>query len=185
MSCLCSVLRKAFKFVKLWISWNENHNFQRCIGPRRHSPTEGRLSLQAINLAPLRRVRAWGDGPWGSRSAGLNGRDMNTGIHVRWPRLTATKANWSVSQSSEAQTGFWANCLLCAPSNRRVWYEAFFNHPIGSGRCLVLLLVSYALFVLCQGKGEVILCCSKLIFGISWKTILVWWNIVIFLSWNH
>ena len=37
--------------------------FQKCLGPRRHSPKKGRLRRQAINLTTPRRVKAWGDGP--------------------------------------------------------------------------------------------------------------------------
>ena len=36
---------------------------QKCHGPRRHSPKEGRLRRQAINLAPPMRVKDWEDSP--------------------------------------------------------------------------------------------------------------------------
>ena len=36
---------------------------QKRFGPRRYSPKEGLLRRQAINLTPLKSVKAWGDGP--------------------------------------------------------------------------------------------------------------------------
>ena len=45
--------------------------------PRRHSPKKRR---QAINLAPPRTVRAWGDGPLKLEDAGLGELNMNAGL---------------------------------------------------------------------------------------------------------
>ena len=47
---------------------------------------------QVINLAPLKRFRAWGTVPWGSRSISLSMCDMNAGFpeSVWQPQLTAT-----------------------------------------------------------------------------------------------
>ena len=54
------------------------------------------------------------------------------------------------------------------------------KYQIHSGWCLVLLLDYNSLFVLCQREREVVPYCSKLILSVSWKTIFVWWNIIIF-----
>ena len=37
--------------------------FQKCLGPRRHSPFWGRFRRRAINPNPPKRVKAWGGGP--------------------------------------------------------------------------------------------------------------------------
>ena len=44
--------------------------------PCRHSPKKGRLRHQVMNIAPSRRVRAMGTGPWGSR--------MLIQAHLEW-----------------------------------------------------------------------------------------------------
>ena len=48
------------------------------------------------------------------------------------------------------------------------WKE---NYQVNSNLYLVLLLVLYSLFVLCQGKREVVPYCSRQIFGVSWLAI--------------
>ena len=49
-------------------------------GHRRHFPEKGYLRRQAINLAPPKRVRAWGDGPQRLEYAGGGAPDMNAGF---------------------------------------------------------------------------------------------------------
>ena len=44
-----------------------DRQFQKCLGPRRHSPFSGRLRRRAINPTPPKRVEAWGEAPWGQR----------------------------------------------------------------------------------------------------------------------
>ena len=59
---------------------------------------------QAINLAPPKRVRVWGDGPQKHEDAGLGATtesmsDAPTGIHVRRSRLTASRARTHQARS--------------------------------------------------------------------------------------
>ena len=61
-----------------------------CLRPRRHSPKKGRFRRQAINLAPPRRGRAYGDGPLSLEDVGLGAPDMNAGL----PESMSDGLNW-------------------------------------------------------------------------------------------
>ena len=65
----------------------------------------GRLRPQAINLAPLRRVRAWGTALRGCRSWHVRHERWLPGVHVRRTRLTSfgtrTHLTWSVYRPTQ------------------------------------------------------------------------------------
>ena len=55
----------------------------------------------------------------------------------------------------------------------QLWISRNENNLVRSSRCLVLLLVSYSLFFLSQDQRRN---CSRLIFGVSWKTIFIFFH---------
>ena len=72
---------------------------QKCLRPRWHSPKKEHLRCQAINLAPPRRVRAWGDSPLRLKDAGL-GASQPTASRTRPGQIcvSTNMADGNVSQ---------------------------------------------------------------------------------------
>ena len=69
------VRHKAFLKVGpgVWPEPTRARHFQKYLGPCRHSPKEGRLRRQAINLTPPKKVKAWGTDPCGQRDLQCRG----------------------------------------------------------------------------------------------------------------
>ena len=78
-------------------------HFQKCFGPRRHSPKERHLRCQAINLTPLKRRKAWGNGPEARGMSSEEAHQTRTvHLHTCADRLLATLTSiiivWTVFQ---------------------------------------------------------------------------------------
>ena len=89
-------------FLGSWTVAHTRQAVQKCLERRRHSTKMGPLRRQAINIAPLERVRAWGDG-----SLRLKERRSQLVWHecrLRRPRLTTTGTmthpTWSAYQAT-------------------------------------------------------------------------------------
>ena len=72
-------------------------HFEKYLRPCRHSPKEGCLRRQAINLTPPKKVKAWGTAPWGQRDLQCRGTpDLNHAVDTTTGR--------SVTQQLERHT---------------------------------------------------------------------------------
>ena len=76
---------KPFFKVGLRAQWLQKYHWS-----REHSPKKETLRCQVINLAPLKRVRAWWDSAWSLGRAGLSACDMN----ISFPVPMSGGLNW-------------------------------------------------------------------------------------------